>query len=167
MGVYVLSPCHLERFSNKNSGVFLSMIELLKGEKKIVLDKEGNILNKYMEIAENNPAVASWLDLLNLNQELCYEFVDCNSEQNNNDIKFYLDVCCCVVKCHKIIVNSYQVLQGYKFDGNNIEHSSMTISVFDRSTVYDELCKSIPNNYIIDSVVATNGSSINKVKINQ
>lgn len=64
MGVYVILPCLLEKITAK---IYLTEILFQfphQNSLKVGIDSQNRIVEKYSEIAQNNPAIASWLQIM-------------------------------------------------------------------------------------------------------
>jgi len=165
MGIYVIAPCLLKGIREK-----LYLTEVLipftqQNSLKIGIDSQNKILNKYSEIGQMNPGIASWLHLMSY-EPSSFEKIDIPNELSDpEDLKFYLKVCKCVVQQKKLIVFSHQSLDGYPFqEGNLIEFEGTHLFVFDRDEAIVELSMKGNNITINDAIIATNGSTITRVR---
>lgn len=158
-------PCLLKEIKDK---VYLTEVLVpftQQNKLKVGIDTKNKIVNKYAEIAQNNPGIASWLHLMSY-EPTSFERINTPDNKLSADlVEFYLNVCKHVAQQKKVIVYSHQTLSDYTFiDENVIEYDGCSVNVYDRDDAIKEL-KGFENNILIkDSIVANDGSTIKNVK---
>jgi hypothetical protein len=167
MGVYIIMPCLLKEAKEK---VYLTEVLLPfthQNNLKVGLDTKDKIITEYHQIAKDNPGIASWIQLMSYSPTSFEKISIPNNDIDTTEVEYYLLVCKHVTQQKKVIAFSYQSFYNYPFkESNKICYEGFDMNVYDRDDAIEEL-KCFNNNNIIinDSIIATNGSSINKVKL--
>lgn len=163
MSIYIISSCFLRNVTSKIhiTEVLLKFTQL--NEYKVGIDTQKKIIDIYSEVAENKPEVAYWLQLMSHEptsfEEICELRPDIIIE-----IEKYLFLAKSIVNKKNLIVYSYQSLDGFKFsESNKLEYEESMINVFDRDSAINEFSDT-QAILIKNSIIATNGSKISKVK---
>ena len=163
MSVYVLSSCFLKNITSKIHITEVLLKFTQQNEYKVGIDTEKQIIDIYSEIAENRPAIAYWLQLMS-NEPSSFEEIGQLRIGIKKEIEKYLYLAKSIVNTKKIIVYSFQILKDYKFSSAvHLEYEDTIITVFDRDSAIEEFAEK-KNISISDSVIATKGSKITKVK---
>ena len=168
MSTYIIGPCFLKRAKQK---IYFSEI-LLKfihsNPLKLGIDDQNIILNEYHEIAKQDQCIASWLQLMSTLKPLSFEKISIGPfTQNGKSLDVYIATCSCVIGCKKMIVFTFQSLDGYEIvEGTKLKvDDECLIEILDRDTAIKDVAedensgKGVVYN-IKDSIVATKNSSI-------
>lgn len=165
MGVYVILPCLLEKITAK---IYLTEILFQfpqQNSLKVGIDSQNKIVEKYSEIAQNNPAIASWLQIMSY-EPTSFERIDIPGDYDDfNQVDLYLKVCKHVAQQKKAIVFSHQTLSMFKYINNEIYYEDCNIIIYDKDEAIKELKPYNEHITINKSIIATGGSSLNKVKL--
>jgi hypothetical protein len=135
---------------------------------KVGVDNEMKILDKYTEIAQERPGIASWLQLMSFEPSIFEAITSVSEDVSIDTVDFYLNVCKGVVNQHKLIIHSLQTLSGHEFvDEGSVNFAGENIQIFDRDSAIGELVQGNNNitTKIINSVVATVGGRIRNARL--
>lgn len=158
-------PCLLKEIKEKVylTEVLIPFTQL--NDLKVGIDTKNKIISKYLQIGQNNPGIASWINLMSY-EPSSFEKIKVPDNDLNADLaELYLLVCKCVVQQKKVIVYSHQTLCDFTFiERNTIEYNGCKVEVYDRDEAIEELKYFNKNITIKDSIIAINGSTIKEVR---
>lgn len=166
MGVYIITSCLLEQIKEK---IYLTEILLpftQQNNLRVGIDKENRIIDKYLQIAQNNPGIASWLNLMSYEPE-SFERISIPEKYPNVDcIELYLKVCKHFVQQNKVIVYTHQSLKDFKFiESNIIEYEGARLNVYDRDEAISELKPVASNTHIERAVIVSDNSRAKNINL--
>lgn len=185
---YTLSDCVLRCFLNdsKNKQIPSLLWRFVAGNNshKLIVDRERKIINCYLEFAQDNHIVESWLEYMGHTPE-SWELIDVeNLETATSNQEIFLMVCCETEDKMLIVHNHNSWTKGKYHHKRNILHNNTSIRILDRdeaikllslseekaseeiSLYKKDLQKPIMlTTNIVDSIIAQNGSTITEAKI--
>jgi hypothetical protein len=170
MEVFSLGTCMLEQ----GCSVKLYRTGILNRltEKIIAVDRKGEIIDLYYNVASNNSFIAEWINTMSMHPESFESFIDIiPAEIPRNDIEIFLFMASIVNNESYLIIYSNSILDKKKFDWESphtIIYNDTRIVVLDRKLALNALKEGSesPIEIYIDSIVAKEKSKIKNVRKN-
>lgn len=167
MSYFTLSDCCLKEISDHVVYDLLFTFAIKSMPYKVVVDKKGEMLKKYKEIAEKDKqaVISTWLHLMTMSPGK-FVGVEIDYDKIEGEYDLCLLVSSQVVNQKVLIVRSIQKVKGYKFPAPNIiKFNSIEINIIECEHALKQLSTPTVHYNIRDSIVATGGSEINDSKI--
>jgi hypothetical protein len=185
---YTLSDCVLSYFLNDtiNKEIPALLWRFVDGDNshKLIVDRERKMIDCYLEFAKDNHIVESWLEYMGHTPE-SWELIDVtNLEKVTSNQEIFLMVCSQTEDKMLIVYNHNGWTSGKYYHKRSILYNSISIRILDRNEAKKMLSLSeteaseaisvykkdlqqpiIQTTNIVDSIVAQNGSTINKAKM--
>lgn len=150
---YTLSSCVLKNIDHRDKLTIVNFLMYFPQDAnpyKLVVDREGRILDIYHQIAASNPGLANWLTLMS-DYPKSWEVIDtlntCNG-LSENDLFLYI---CSVTDDKKLIVHNHH---GWTRDlyikHRIINYNDTEIKVYDRDEVAKEIVSPKGNTTIVN-----------------
>lgn len=161
--VYTLSPDFLQNLEEED-GIYVSDVLFQftnrQNPLKITKDNRGTIIEDYSKIAETNPHIKTWLDMMSFTP---LPFVKVNVDLSQIDCleSKYLKLCKETNGQKKMIIYSLQNIQKFNCENNSVIYEDCPIDLLDKEDARYELNNILNRgDIIINSQVAKNNSEI-------
>lgn len=164
MSIYTISLNFLSN-TKDNKLYFASILNVFCmpfSDKKVAIDKNKIMLERYIKQAENNHHVFSWLDMMAKEPTSFYE-VDINLKDDICDEEICLLLASSIKHSKRVIVYDHNYWTKYIYNENSctITYLTHNIIILDKDQAYNELnTKNNTTNNYKNSIVANNGGSI-------
>lgn len=139
MGSYIISPCFLEKSTEK---IYITEVLLpftQQNSLNVGVDKKGEILDHYNKIADTRPGLAAWIQLMGIDPSNFKQIVEIDMGITHIAEKF-LFVCISVVNQQKMIIHNYQDWHDYKIvSSNELEFRKKKIKLYDKDEAITEI----------------------------
>jgi hypothetical protein len=164
MSVYVVCSCFV---GNLNSKVYLTEVLLKFAQQntlRVGIDTDRKLIDIYSKIAESKPEIASWLSLMSYEPTSFQEIVKLE-DSIKDEFHMFLFVCKSIVNKNCMIVDTIQNFNLFEFvDEKHIMYTNKKICLIEKDDAIEELKDDKMTVNIKDSIVAKNGSKIERVK---
>lgn len=150
---YTLSSCVLKNIDPTDKLTIVNFLMYFPQDAnpyKLVVDRDGKILDIYHQIAASNPGLAYWLTLMS-DYPKSWEVIDTINECNGlteNEVFLYI---CSVTDDKKLIVHNHH---GWTRDlyikNRTINYNNTEINVYDRDEVSKEIAVPRGNTTIVN-----------------